>query len=126
MSYIKRLLLPIPEVFGSRGSRLRHERGPRRDLRKSLRVTIVDTQIDLSKVLLAHHAKRCPDLCQSLRQMPKIGQYHKTAIRRVDPYDSPMDVRSVGLRHYRATPNGGATVEVPGSGHRLLHEMGGS
>ena len=113
-------------MFGSRGSRLRHERGPQRDLQKSLRVTIVGTQIDLSKVLLAHHAKRCPDLCQSLQQMPKIQQYHKTAVRRIDPYDSPMAVRLVGFRHYEIVPNSGVTAEVPGSGHRLLHEIGGS
>ena len=58
--------------------------------------------------------------------MPKIQQYHKTAVRRIDPYDSPMAVRLVGFRHYEIVPNSGATAEVPGSGHRLLHEIGGN
>ena len=48
------------------------------------------------------------------------------AVRGVDPYDSPMAVRSVGFRHHGAVPNSGVIAEVPDSGHRLLHEMGGS
>ena len=96
------------------------------DLRKPLKVTIVGTQADSSRVLLAHHAKRCSDLCQSLRQMPKIQQYHQIAVRRVDPYDSPMAICSMRVRHYGIVPNGGAIAEVPDSGHRLLHKMGES
>ena len=58
--------------------------------------------------------------------MPKIQQYHQTAVRRVNPYDSPMVVRSVGVRHHGTVPNSGAIAEVLDSGHRLLHKMNGS
>ena len=58
--------------------------------------------------------------------MPKIQQYHQIAIRRVDPYDSLVVVRSVRVRHYGAVPNSGVTTKVLDSGHRLLHKMGGS
>ena len=69
--------------------------------------------------------------------MPKIQQYHQTAIQRADPYDNPISVRSmgvrhhgavrsVGVRHYGAVPNSGATAEVPDSRHRVFHKMGGS
>ena len=68
--------------------------------------------------------KRRLDLCQSLRQMPKIQQYHQIAVRRVDTYDSPMVVRLVGVRHHGAVPNSGMIDEVPDNGHRLLHKMG--
>ena len=68
----ERLLPPIPKVFRPWGSRLRHKRSLQRDLRKPLRVTIFSTQTDSSEVLLAHHAKGCPDLCQNLRQVSNV------------------------------------------------------
>ena len=58
--------------------------------------------------------------------MPKVQQHHPTVVRRVDPYDSPIAVRSVRVRHHGAVPNSGAIAEVLDSGHRLLHKMGGS
>ena len=48
------------------------------------------------------------------------------AVREVNPYDSPIAVHSVGVKHHGAVPNSGATAEVPDSRHQLLHEMGGS
>ena len=87
---------------------------------------IVGTQADSSRVLLAHYAKRHSDLCQSLRQMLKIQQHHPTAVRRIDPYNNPMVVHLVEVKHYETVSNSGVTAEVPDSGHRLLHKMGGS
>ena len=44
----ERLLPPILKVFEPRGSRLYHERSPRRDLQEPLRVTVVGTQTNSS------------------------------------------------------------------------------
>ena len=122
----ERLLPPIPKLFGPRESRLCDERSPWRDLRKPLWVTIVSTQTDPSRVLLAHHAEGCPNLCQNLWQVLKVQQRHQTAIRRVDHDDSPVAIYSVGIRHHRINPNSGAIAEVPYSRHRLLHKVGRS
>ena len=121
-----RLLPPVLKVFGSWGSGLHHEGSPWKDLQKPLRVMIVGTQADSRRVLLAHHAKRRSNLCQNLRQMPKIQQHHPTAVWRVDPYDSPMAIRLIGVRHHGVIPNSDVTTEVLNCGHRLFHKMGRS
>ena len=61
-----------------------------------------------------------------MQQMPKIQQYHQTAGRRVDPYDNPVAVHLMGVRHHAVVPNSGVTAKITNSGHRLLHKMGGS
>ena len=61
-----------------------------------------------------------------MRQMPKIQQYHQTADRRVDPYDSLVAIHLMGVRHHGVVPNSGVTAEITNSGHRLLHKIGGS
>jgi len=58
--------------------------------------------------------------------MLKVHQCLQTAARRVDPNDSSMTVRSVGIRHHGAILDSDIAVEVPQSVHRLLHKMGGS
>ena len=123
---LKWFLPPIPKVFVSWRSGLRYERSPLRDLQEPLRVVVVSTQIRSNGVLLTHHVEGCSNLCQSLRQVSKVQQCHQTAVRRVDPNDSPMAVRSVGIRHHRAIPDSSMVAEVPHSRHRLLHKMGGS
>ena len=122
----ERLLLPIPKVFKPRGSRLCHERSPRRDLREPLRVTVVGTQTDSSRILLAHNAERCPNLCQSLRQVSKVQQRHQTTVERINPNGNPGDICLVGIRHHGPISNSGTATEVPYSRHRLLHKVGRS
>ena len=95
-------------------------------MRKPFGVKVVGAQTSADRILLGHHAEGRPDLCQSLRQVSKVQQYHQIVVQRVDPIDNPMVVCSVGIRHHGAIPHCGATAEVPDSGHRLLYKMGGS
>ena len=122
----ERHLLPISKVFGSWGSRLRHERSSWRDLRKPLKVMVIGTQAHSNRVLLAHHAKGCLNLCQNLWQMSKVQQRHQTVVWKVEPNDSPMAVCSVGVRDHGTILDSGTTAEIPYSRHRLLHKVGGN
>ena len=104
MSYTKELLTPVPKVFGSRGSRLCHERSLRGDLWKPLWGTIVGTQADSSRILLAHYAEGHANSCQSLRQVSEVRQHHQTTARGTHPYDGFVAVHSVGIRYYGPLP----------------------
>ena len=55
-----------------KADRLRNERSPRGYLRKPLGGTIISTQIDLSRILLAYNAEGRTSLCQGLRQVSKV------------------------------------------------------
>ena len=66
---------------------------------------IVDKQVDLCRILLAYYAEGHANLCQSLRQMLEIRQYHQTIVRRTHPYDSLVVVYSVGIRYHGPLPN---------------------
>ena len=68
----ERFLSTVPKVLEPWRSRLRNERSSRGYLWKSLRGTVVSTQVDLSWVLLAHYAEGCPSLRQDLRQVLEI------------------------------------------------------
>ena len=68
----KRVLLVVPEVSMPRGNRLRNERSPRGYLRKPLWGTVISSQVDLSRILLAYNAEGHIGLCQGLRQVSKV------------------------------------------------------
>ena len=107
----KRFLSPIPKVFGPRGGKLCHERGPRGYLRKPLKGTIVGEQADTSKILQAYYAEGCANLCQSLQQVSEIRQCHQTTLRGTHSYDGPMAIRSMGIRYHGSFPNSSQAVK---------------
>ena len=101
----KRILSTILEVFRPRESKLRNERSPRRYLRKPLRRTIISTQVDPSRILLAYNAKGHASLCQVLRQVLEVQQFHQTIIRRTNTHDGPLVIRSMGSRYHGPLPD---------------------
>ena len=72
----KRILATILKVLKPRGSRLRNERSSRGYLWKPLGGTIVSAQVYPSLVLLANYAERHTSLCQDLRQVSEVQQFH--------------------------------------------------
>ena len=122
----KRFLSPIPKVFGPRGGKLCHERGPRGYLRKPLKGTIVGEQVDPSRILQAYYAEGHANLCQSLQQVSEIRQCHQTTLRGTHPYDGPVAIRLMGIRYHGSYPNSSQAAKVPSSWHRLLPQMRGN
>ena len=117
----KRVLSTILEVFRPRGSTLRNERSPRGYLRKPLERTIISTQAGQSRILLAYNAEGHASLCQVLRQVLEVQQFHQVTIRRADPHGDTLAVRSMEARYHGPILGSDQAVKVFGSWHRLFH-----
>ena len=72
-------------MFEPRESKLCHKRIPRGNLQKPLRGTIAGEQSDSSRTLLAYYADERANLCQNLRQVPKVRHRHQTTVRGTHP-----------------------------------------
>ena len=103
----KRILVIVPKVFKLQGSRLRNERSSRGYPWKPLGGTVVSAQVDPSWVLLANYAKRHTSLCQDLRQVLEVQQFHQTTVRRANTHDDPLAIHLMGTRYNRSLPNRG-------------------
>ena len=103
----KRILAIVFKVFKPRGSRLRNERSSQGYLWKPLGGTVVSAQVYPSWVLLANYAKRHTSLCQDLRQVLEVQQFHQTTVRRANTHDDPLAIHLMGTRYNRSLPNRG-------------------
>ena len=119
-------LLSISEMLRYRRSELPHERNPRGYLRKPLGGTVISTKVDPSRTLLAYNAKGCASLCQVLRQVSEVQQFHQTTILRTDPYDGTLVVCLIGARYHGTIPDSDKATKVFGTWHRLFHQVGRS
>ncbi|XP_050240791.1 uncharacterized protein LOC126689600 [Quercus robur] len=102
MSYLRTGMLPV-------------EKDAARKLKKPLRSTIVSTQDDPNRILLAHNAEGRVSLCKVLRQMSKVQQFHQTTIRRANPHDNTLAIHSMEARYRGPIPDNEKATKVFGS-----------
>ena len=82
---------------------------------------VTSAQANSGRILLVYHAEGYLSLCQSLRQMSEVQQYHQTTNRGVYSDDSSVAFCSKGVKHHGPIPNGSKIVEVTSGQYRLLY-----
>ena len=103
----KRILATVLKVFKSQGSGLRNKRSSQGYLWKPFGGTVVSSQVDPSWVLLANYAERRTSLCQGLRPVLEVQQFHQTTIQRTNTHDGPLAIRLMETRYHGPLPNRG-------------------